>query len=159
MKKFLKYVIFAAIVVILDQVSKYVTVTNLDLYENVPFIPGILSFQYVRNFGAAWSSFEGQIWLFASVFVLFTVLIIWEYFKKPLPFTVLERWLIAAVYGGGLANMIDRIRLGYVIDMIKTDFMDFPVFNVADCFISCGSILLLVHLIFLNKPFWKEEKK
>lgn len=159
MKKFLKYVIFAAVIVVLDQISKYLTVANIPLYESIPFIPGVLSFQYVRNLGAAWSSFEGQIWLFALVFVLFTGLVLWEYFKKPLPFTVLERWLIAAVYGGGLANMIDRIRLGYVIDMIKTDFITFPVFNVADCFISCGSILLMLHLVFFNKPFWKEEKK
>ena len=91
--------------------------------------------------------------------MILTVLLFWEYFKKPLPFTALERWLIAAVYGGGLGNMIDRIRLGYVVDMIKTDFLDFPVFNVADCFISCGSILLMLHLVFFNKPFWKEEKK
>lgn len=159
MKKFLKYVIFAAVIVVLDQISKYLTVANIPLYESIPFIPGILSLTYVRNLGAAWSSFEGQIWLFALVFVLFTGLVLWEYFKKPLPFTVLERWLIAAVYGGGLANMIDRIRLGYVIDMIKTDFITFPVFNVADCFISCGSILLMLHLVFFNKPFWKEEKK
>ena len=159
MKKFLKYVIFAAVIVVLDQISKYLTVANIPLYESIPFIPGILSLTYVRNLGAAWSSFEGQIWLFALVFVLFTGLVLWEYFKKPLPFTVLERWLIAAVYGGGLANMIDRIRLGYVIDMIKTDFITFPVFNVADCFIPCGSILLMLHLVFFNKPFWKEEKK
>ena len=159
MKKFLKYVIFAAAVVILDQISKYLTVANIPLYESIPFIPGLLSLQYVRNLGAAWSSFEGQIWLFSLVFVLFTGLVLWEYFKKPMAFTNFERWLIAAVYGGGLGNMIDRIRLGYVVDMIKTDFMDFPVFNVADCFITCGSILLMLHLVFFNKPFWKEEKK
>ena len=159
MKKFLKYIIFAAVIVALDQVTKYLTVANIALYENIPFIPGLLSLTYVRNTGAAWSSFRGQLWLFALVFVLFTALVVWEYFKKPLPFTVLERWLIAAIYGGGLGNMIDRIRLGYVIDMIKTDFIDFPVFNIADCFITCGTILLLMHLIFFNKAFWKEEKK
>ena len=159
MKKFLKFVIFAAVIVMLDQLTKYLTVANIALYENIPFIPNILSLTYVRNTGAAWSSFSGQLWLFALVFVVFTALVVWEYFKKPLPFTTLERWLIAAIYGGGLGNMIDRVRLGYVIDMIKTDFMDFPVFNVADCFISCGTILLLVHLIFFNKVFWKEEKK
>ena len=159
MKKFLKYVIFAAVIVVLDQITKYLTVTNIALYEAVPFLPGILSLTYVRNLGAAWSSFEGQIWLFTLVFLLFTGALLWEYFKKPMAFTDLERWLIAAVYGGGLGNMIDRIRLGYVVDMIKTDFMNFPVFNVADCFITCGSILLMLHLIFFNKPFWKEEKK
>lgn len=158
MKKFLKYVFFATAIVVLDQLSKWLTVSNIALYEDIPFIPGILSLTYVRNIGAAFSAFQGQQWLFALVFAVFTALVIWEYFKKPLPFTTLERWLIAAIYGGGLGNMIDRVRLGYVIDMIQTDFMNFPVFNVADCFITCGSILLMIHLIFFNKAFWKDEK-
>ena len=55
--------------------------------------------------------------------------------------------------------MIDRVRLGYVVDMIETLFMDFPVFNVADCFITCGCIALMAHLVFRNKSFWKDEKK
>ena len=55
--------------------------------------------------------------------------------------------------------MIDRLRLGYVIDMIEVEFIRFPVFNVADSFITCGVILLLVHLVFFNKEFWKDEKK
>ena len=55
--------------------------------------------------------------------------------------------------------MIDRLRLGYVVDMIATDFMNFPVFNVADIFITCGCILLMLHLVFLNKEFWKDEKQ
>ena len=159
MKKFLKFAIFAAAIVVLDQLTKYLTVANIDLYERIPFIPGVLSLTYVRNIGAAFSTFQGQQWLFALVFILFTVLIAWEYFKKPMGFTTFERWLIAAIYGGGLGNMIDRVRLGYVVDMIKTDFITFPVFNVADCFITCGSILLMIHLVFFNKAFWKDEKK
>ena len=159
MKKFLKFSIFAAVIVVLDQITKYLTVANIPLHTDIPFLPGILSLTHEHNTGAAWSSFEGQIWLFAAVFLLFTGLILWEYFKKPMAFTEPERWMIAAVYGGGLGNMIDRIRLGYVIDMIQTDFIVFPVFNVADCFISCGSILLMLHLVFFNKAFWKEEKK
>ena len=98
-------------------------------------------------------------WLFALVFALFTALVIYDLVKKAMPFTVLERWCIAAVYGGGLGNMIDRVRLGYVVDMIQVDFMKFPVFNVADCFITCGCILLMVSLVFFNKKFWKEESK
>ena len=54
--------------------------------------------------------------------------------------------------------MIDRLRLGYVVDMIAVDFMEFPVFNVADCFITCGCIALIVHLVFFNKGFWKDKK-
>ena len=109
--------------------------------------------------GAAFSSFEGMQWLFTLIFLIFTGALLWEYFKKRLPFTRFERFCIAAIYGGGLGNMIDRLRLGYVVDMIETLFVDFPVFNGADCFITCGCIALLVHLVFWNKPFWKDEKK
>ena len=97
--------------------------------------------------------------LFAVIFLVFTGLIFWEYYKAPMGFLPFERWCIAAVYGGGLGNMIDRVRLGYVVDMIETSFMDFPVFNVADIFITCGCILMLLHLFLVNKDFWKEEKK
>ena len=61
--------------------------------------------------------------------------------------------------GGVGINKIARFRFGYVVDMIGTDFMEFPVFNVADCFITCSCILLLAHLFLFNKDFWKEEKK
>ena len=151
--------VFAAAIVAADQFTKYLTVANIALYEEIPFLPGILKLTYVRNTGAAFSSFEGMQWLFALVFAVFTALVLWEYFKKPMPFTKFERVMIAAVYGGGLGNMIDRVRLGYVVDMIETDFMRFPVFNVADCFITCGCIALMVSLIFFNKEFWKEDKK
>ena len=73
-------------------------------------------------------------------------------------FTKLERFCIAAIYGGGLGNMIDRVRLGYVVDMLETTFMDFPVFNVADCFITCGCAVLMVSLLLVHKDFWKERK-
>ena len=157
--QFLFYALFSAAVVALDQVTKYLTVANIALFADVPFIPGLLQLTYVRNTGAAFSSFEGQQWLFAIVFVIFTGIIFYEYFKKPMPFSRFERWCIAAIYGGGLGNMIDRIRLGYVVDMIETTFIEFPVFNVADCFITCGCILMMVSLIFFNKQFWKDEKK
>ena len=159
MKKLWKYLLLVAAIVIADQITKLLVVANIPLHTDIPFLPGILSLTYTQNIGAAWSMFPGQQWLFASVFGVLTVLLLVEFFKKPMPFTSFERWLIAAVYGGGLGNMIDRIRLGYVIDMIQTDFISFPIFNVADCFISCGCILLMVHLIFFNKEFWKEEKK
>ena len=157
--RFLLLALFSAGVVALDQYTKYLTVANIALYSEVEFIPGFLGFTYVKNTGAAFSSFEGQQWLFALIFLLFTAAVLWEYFKKPMPFTTLERFCIASVYAGGLGNMIDRVRLGYVVDMIETKFMEFPVFNVADCFICCGCVLLMVHILIWNKAFWKEEKK
>ena len=157
--KYLLMALFAAGIVVADQFTKYLTVANIPLHGHVDVLPGVVGFTYVRNTGAAWSSFEGMIWLFALIFVVLTVVIIWEFSKKRMPFTTLERWCIAAIYGGGLGNMIDRLRLGYVVDMIETEFISFPVFNVADCFITCGCILLLIHLFLCNKEFWKEEKK
>jgi len=156
---FVWYAVFTAGVVALDQWTKYLTVANIALYQNVPFLPGFLGLTYVQNTGAAFSSFEGQQWLFALIFAVFTAAVLWEYFKSPMPFSKFERWCIAAVYAGGLGNMIDRVRLGYVVDMIKTEFMVFPVFNVADCFITCGCIAMMLSLVLFNKEFWKEEKK
>ena len=157
--QFLFYTLFALLIVAADQFTKYLTVTLIPLYGQAPFLPGILSFTYVQNIGAAFSMFEGMQWLFVLIFVVLTAAVLYEYFKKPLPFSKFERWCIAAIYGGGLGNMIDRVRLGYVVDMLKTEFMDFPVFNVADCFITCGCIALMLSLIFFNKEFWKDEKK
>ena len=156
---FLFMSLFAGAIVVLDQVTKYLTVANIGLYEKVSFLPGFLGLTYAQNTGGAWSLFSGMMWMFILVFVVMTVLIFVEYFKKPLPFTPFERWCIAAIYGGGLGNVIDRVRLGYVVDMIETEFMNFPIFNVADCFITCGCIALLVSLVFFNKEFWKDEKK
>ena len=153
------YALFAAGIVAADQITKYFTVACIGLGERVPFIPGLIRLTYVRNTGAAFSSFEGQQWLFTLIFLVFTALILWEFFKKSMPFSTFERWCIAAVWGGGLGNMIDRLRLGYVVDMIETEFMDFPVFNVADCFITCGCIALIVSVMLFNKEFWKEDKK
>lgn len=150
---------FAAGIVALDQITKLLVVANIPLYETVEVLPGIVGLTYAQNTGAAWSMFEGQQWLFAIIFTLFTVTMLWDFWKKKLPFTLFERFCLVAVWAGGLGNMIDRLRLGYVIDMIQTQFIDFPVFNVADSFITCGCLILVIHLIFFNKAFWKEEKK
>ena len=157
--QFLYMSLFAFGVAAVDQITKWITVANIPLHGDISFLPGFLGFTYLQNTGAAFSSFEGMQWLFALIFLGFTIAIFYEYFKKPMSFTPAERWCIAAIYGGGLGNMIDRLRLGYVVDMIETQFMNFPVFNVADCFITCGCIFLVVHLVFFNKAFWKEEKK
>ena len=151
--------LFAAVIVAADQITKYLVVANIPLHTQVEVLPNVVGLTQVHNYGAAFSSFQGMQWLFAVIFVAFTAAVIWEYKKKTMPFTNFERWCIAAVYGGGLGNMIDRVRLGYVVDMIETKFMQFPVFNVADCFITCGCIALIAHLVLFNREFWKEEKK
>ena len=111
------------------------------------FLPGAFFSAGCLGAGAAFSSFEGMQWLFALIFVAFTVAIIWEHRHNSMNFSAFDWWCIVAVYGGGLGNMIDRLRLGYVVDMIRTEFMVFPVFNVADCFITCGCIALMASQI------------
>lgn len=156
---FLYYCLFAGAIVAADQITKYLVAANIPLQGSVPLLPGIVKLTYVQNTGAAFSSFQGMQWLFGLIFLLFTLAVLYEYFKRPMAFTAFERWCIAAIYAGGLGNMADRLRLGYVVDMICTEFMDFPVFNVADCFITCGCIGVMVSLAFFNKAFWKDEKK
>ena len=151
--------LFALAIAGIDQLFKFWIVANIPLHASLPAVPGLFHLTYVQNTGAAFSSFEGMQWLFALIFLVFTVAIIWEFSGKRMGFTNFERWCIVAIYGGGLGNMIDRIRLSYVVDMIDVDFMNFPVFNIADCFITVGCILLVVHLVFFNRAFWKDEKK
>lgn len=159
MVQYLLMGLFCLGVVGLDQLTKFLVVQNIPLYTQVPVIDGLFHFTYVQNTGAAYSSLQGQHWLFVLVLLLFAAFILWEFPKKRMAFTAFERWMIAAIFAGGAGNMIDRLRLGYVVDMIEVEFMRFAVFNVADIFITCGCVLLMVHLILFNKAFWKEEKK
>ena len=76
---FLILSLFSAGIVVVDQLTKFLTVANIGLFQNVPFLPGIVQLTYVQNTGAAWSMFQGMQWLFAAVFVIFTVLIVLEY--------------------------------------------------------------------------------
>ena len=143
----------------IDQLTKLWVVQQIPLHTTVPVWSGVFHLTYTQNTGAAFSSFEGQHWLFALVMLVFIGFIIWEFPRKKMPFTMLERWLMVSILAGGIGNMIDRLRLGFVVDMVEVEFMNFAVFNVADIFITCGCFLLIAHLIFFNKAFWKEEKK
>ena len=147
--------VFTLIVVALDQFTKYLTLQNIPLYGHMDLLPGFLGLTYVQNRGAAFSILQNAQWLFAIIFVVIAAFIVWEFSKKRLPFTDFERWLIVAIFAGGIGNTIDRLRFGFVVDMIQTEFMNFPVFNVADCFITCGCVLLIAHLVLFNKEFWK----
>ena len=156
--QYLFMLLFAGAIVGLDQWTKFLVVENISLYGYQEAIPGLFSLTYAQNTGAAWSAMEGMIWLFVLIFLVFAAGMIWEFITNKLGFTTFERWCVMAVFGGGLGNMIDRLRLGYVVDMIRLEFMNFPIFNVADCFITCGCILLMVHLLFFNENFRKEKE-
>lgn len=141
---------FMAAIVALDQLSKALVVHNIPMYGHVKLIPGVVRLTYVRNTGAAFSMFSGMRWLFLILVVVFfvgvTLLIRRGVFRLPA-----ELWCLAAVGGGALGNAVDRVRTGEVVDMIETEFITFPVFNVADCFITCGAIALAVVLLFFDR--------
>ena len=150
--------LFALAIVAADQVTKYLTVAAIPLGGARDFIPGLLRFTYVQNTGGGFSILREHTWLLIAVSLIAFAMIFFAIYKKYVTGAG-TLWSLFAIVGGGVGNLIDRVRLGYVVDMLETKFMVFPVFNVADCFITCGCILMMISLIFFNKEFWKDEKK
>lgn len=152
---YLALAIFAAFTVILDQFTKYLTVCHIAPGQTVPFWDGVFHFTYVQNTGMAFSLLEGGRWFFLVmtlvIFVLFAVALKRKWITHPTGL-----WALAAIVGGAVGNLIDRVRLGYVVDMIEVEFLSFPVFNVADCFVVCGAILLVIYAFFFDNPRHKE---
>jgi signal peptidase II len=116
-----------------------------------------MSFFHTRNTGAAFSMFSDQRWVYMVFSFISMGLIIFILIKEYKRHKLLNIAL-AMVLGGGIGNMIDRIRLEYVVDFFKTEFMDFAVFNVADCFITVGAVLLGVYVIFFEPKVEKRLK-
>ncbi len=142
-----------AFVVGFDQITKYLAEKHLA--EAVSVIPGLFSFQLTYNTGMAWGLLKDQRWVFLSLSTVAIIGIGVLYFaiKKQ---HILLRLSIGFILGGGIGNMIDRIfNPNGVVDFIKTDFMDFPLFNVADSFITIGAVMFAVYLLFYDK---KQEK-
>lgn len=138
-------------VVVLDQISKELVLASLKGKDAFTLIPGVLSFDYTVNTGMAWGLLKDQRWVFMSLSIVAILGFSIVYFavKEQHP---LFRVSAGFVIGGGVANMIDRVfrKDGGVIDFIRTDFIDFPSFNVADSFITVGVIMLMVYFVFLD---------
>lgn len=175
-----KYVLFyfllaigSAVLVLLDQLSKSWIVENMQSANNplmaepgtsITFIPGVIDFSYLGNTGAAWSMFSGGRVVFIVLTIVFIIAALIVYGK--LPFTKKNaalHVLIVVMLSGAIGNFIDRINnvividnieQSYVVDFIKTTFIDFPTFNVADIYVSVSVIVLIIILLF----FYKDEK-
>ena len=155
--------IIAIFAIIADQITKYIVVQNIEYLDKIPFIKGFMSFYHTRNTGGGWSILDGggaervvliAVSLCAMGLVVFVL-------AKNYHRHVLMNISLAMVLGGGIGNMIDRIRLQYVVDFLHTEFINFPTFNIADCFITVGAILLVVYVIFYDSRVEKrlaEEK-
>lgn len=151
------YAILAAALVVLDQIVKYLVRAVIPLGGNVPFIPYLLDLTYVQNTGAAFSMLRSHTWLLTltstMVVLAMCALIVKGFFKNRLGL-----FSAALVLAGGMGNLIDRVVFGFVTDMFQTTFMEFAVFNVADCCITVGVPLLFLYvLLYVGKDEKKED--
>lgn len=139
------YICLMVAVVLSDQLLKFYIQQNVPLNVSYEVIPGILSIGHVRNFGAAWSMWLGQRWLL-SIISLVALVIFGYYFKK-----LYHNWGyglgFSLLIGGTLGNLLDRLFSGYVVDMFELDLINFPVFNIADCALTLGVIVILITML------------
>ncbi len=148
--------IFSIILIIIDQFTKYLVVTNIANENPIVLIDNFLRLYYIENRGAAFGILQGFRYLFAIITVIvLLVLIIFlikNYNKVPFIYLVSFSLLI----GGTIGNFIDRIRLHYVVDFISMKFFghDFAIFNFADIFIVIGTILISIGIILHDNKRW-----
>ena len=148
------YAVFAVLLVIVDQLTKLLVRTYIPLGGSVPFLPGVLDFTYVQNTGAAFSVPREHTWLLTLISAAVVMVVCWLAVKGF--FTgALGRISALLILAGGVGNLIDRAVFGFVTDMIRTLFISFPVFNVADCCVTVGVPLLAVYLLL----HWKDDDK
>ena len=147
--------LFAAAIVAVDQWTKALAAAQLTDVVDV-LIPGWLELRYVTNDGMALSMLSGARWLFVVVGVLFVALVIWAVAKKHITKKP-ELWCIAAITGGAIGNLIDRVATGKVIDMICVPW--FSTFNVADIFITVPAVLLILYVLIFDRKFLSDKPK
>lgn len=151
------YLFLLAALIGADRLLKQWVVTHLALGESAPLLPGVVRLTRLHNYGAAWSSFSGKtavlLVVTTALMVAVAILLIKKIVRHPLG--VIAGLLIL---GGGIGNYIDRIVLGYVVDMLDLQFMHYPIFNLADCFVVVGAILGAVYYLWLYEKCDKREK-
>lgn len=152
-------IITAAIFLAADQITKYIVIKNMTLGQSIDFIDGVLDFTYIHNNGGAWGLFGGGRWFLigftAIIMVVLVILLIRDKGKSKLFF-----WAGCLIVSGGIGNMIDRIfRGGQVIDFLHATFINFPIFNVADCAVVIGAgLLILYYVIDIKQDLTKEKE-
>ena len=142
------YLLAIAACIAADQAVKLYVVSHLALYESAPLLPGVVELLYIQNTGGGFSILAGHTWLLtiltAALMAGVAALMVKRVFPHPL-----AMWSMAAILGGGLGNLIDRVRLGYVVDMFNFQFMSYPVFNLADVLVVGGTIGFAAYYVLL----------
>ena len=144
--------LFLIILVALDQYTKYMAVISLKDKPAFSIIDGVLEFNYLENRGAAFGMLQNQKIFFVFVAVVFLSVIVYVLFKTPdaRKYNKLHMFLVM-IAGGAIGNMIDRLRLDYVVDFIYFVLINFPIFNVADIYVTVATAILIIHVLFIYK--------
>lgn len=160
---FLYEIIILAVIIALDLTSKYRIVSALGVTEHIQtknditFIKNFISFSYGENTGASFGIFKGKTTaLIIVTAIALVVLIIYMFLNKE--DNKFMRVCFIMILGGGFGNLFDRIFIGYVRDFIRFDFMKFPVFNVADSFITIGTVMLCIYIMFFASKGYEKTK-
>jgi len=144
----------AAIIIILDQWTKWLVVQQMEIGERIPIIEPYIALLSHRNRGAAWGMLEGQMWLFYIVTVVVVVGILYYYHTHGKDQPLLKVSLMVLL-GGAIGNFIDRLYRGEVVDfvdvLIPVINYDFPIFNVADAALTIGVVMMIIYILFEEK--------
>lgn len=137
------------LIAILDQAAKFFAAGLLSGVKTVPLIEDVFHLTYIENSGAGFGIFKDYTWMLTALtFVVVLAVVIYVVTKRPRNRVLLTA--LTFMMGGAVGNLIDRVRLGFVIDFFDFTLIDFPVFNVSDCFITVGAIIFAVYVLFLS---------
>ncbi len=164
----LKYMIAPMVVsllAVLDQITKYLAVLYLKGQSDIVLIPGVFRLTYVENFGAAFGTMQNSTIFLLAVTVILLVYLIWLYVSLCRKGYRILRMICLVIIAGGIGNIIDRIVYGFVVDFFYFELIDFPVFNVADCYITCAAAAMIISMFTVYKhdemdfllPFGKKK--
>ena len=146
--------VLTALLVLLDQATKLAAVSALKDGGPYVLIPGVFQLQYLENRGAAFGLLQNARIFFLAVTLIALAAVIYVLVRLPLKRKyIVLRFLMVLIAAGAVGNMIDRVFLGYVRDFLYFSLIDFPIFNVADIYVTCATILLILLLLF----YYKEE--
>ena len=148
--------IAAVLLVAVDQITKYIALTQLKPIGSVTFIDGFMDFTFVENRGAAFGIFSGKTWLLLVISIIICAVLVWAMTKMPKTKEYRKlRVTFVLILSGAVGNIIDRALRGYVVDFFEFTFIKWPVFNLADIYVVVGTIVMAVIIMF----FMKDEKE
>lgn len=150
-------VIVGILLVVADQLVKLWAVSSLEPIGSITVIENVFSLTYVENRGAAWGMMAGAKWYLILMPIIIIVGVLAFLIIKKLKDPILL-WACMLIISGGIGNLIDRIFRGFVVDYLHATFIDFPVFNLADCCITIGAGLLILYVILSEIKERKEKK-